>query len=133
MVQKSNFFLRCRAGLSRRIANENRGHLYKGSSPVFVFLITEQRIHFRNSLRCEEGVAGQRSDTFDSALIYLLHFPKLRQHHQKHCDHTGSAADDIGDGLRHKHAVGSEAEDARAVELSFTHQLCGSADTFSFL
>ena len=47
---------------------------------------------------------------------FLLHFPQLRQHHQKHCDHTGSAADDIGDGLRYKHAVGSEVEDARKEE-----------------
>ena len=33
-----------------------------------------------------------------------------------HCDHTSSASDDIGDGLRHKHAVGSEVEDARKEE-----------------
>ena len=37
-----------------------------------------------------------------------LHFSKLRRHYQKHCDHTGSAANDIGDGLRNKHAIGSK-------------------------
>ena len=43
----------------------------------------------------------------------FFHFLQLRQHHEKHCDHTSGAANDIGDGLRYKHAVGSEVEDAR--------------------